>query len=146
MILKTFLIKILRKLEDKDMPEVTVDNTQAEQPVVVADAATTVADTTATYDATSGVGSAGSSAETNTASENAPVTTTDTSSDVDTDSVKAALKLAGHDVDSYWDAAVSFGKKIDTDVLSGPKKALVFVDEKIESIFDEAVAIAKLKK
>ena len=146
MSLKTFLIKILRKLEDKEMSDITVDNTQTEQPVVVADAATT--DTTTVADtATSAGDSATDSATTvDTASENAPATTTDTSSNVDTDSVKAALKLAGHDVESYWDAAVSFGKKIDTDVFAGLKKALVFVDEKIESIFDEAVALAKLKK
>ena len=130
MSLKTFLIKILRKLEDKDMSDVTVDNAQTEQPVVVADAATT--------DNTTAAG---------TASENAPVTATaDTSSDADTDSVKDALKLAGHDVESYWDAAVSFGKKIDSDVFSGLKKALVFVDSEIETIFDDAVALAKLKK
>lgn len=135
MSLKTFLIKILRKLEDKDMSDVTVDNAQTEQPVVVADTANTA-----------GNSAADSATAVDTASENAPVTTDDTSSNTDTDSVKAALKLAGHDVESYWDAAVSFGKKIDTDVFSGLKKALVFVDEKIESIFDEAVAIAKLKK
>ena len=135
MSLKTFLIKILRKLEDKDMSDVTVDNAQTEQPVVVADTANTA-----------GNSAADSATAVDTASENAPVTTDDTSSNTDTDSVKAALKLAGHDVESYWDAAVSFGKKSDTDVFSGLKKALVFVDEKIESIFDEAVAIAKLKK
>ena len=146
MSLKTFLIKILRKLEDKDMSDVTVDNTQTEQPVVVADAATTDVTTIADTATSAGDSATDSATTVDTASENAPVTTDDTSSNTDTDSVKAALKLAGHDVESYWDAAVSFGKKIDTDVFSGLKKALVFVDEKIESIFDEAVAIAKLKK
>ena len=146
MSLKTFLIKILRKLEDKDMSDVTVDNTQTEQPVVVADAATTDATTVADAATSAGDSAADSATTVDTASENAPATTTDTKSNVDTDSVKAALKLAGHDVDSYWDAAVSFGKKIDSDVFSGLKKALVFVDSEIETIFDDAVALAKLKK
>lgn len=88
---------------------------------------------------TASTGDAVSTADT--ASENAPAVTT-----TDTDKLKSALVAAGQDVEGYWDVVVAFGEKADADIIVGIKKALTYLESEAVKVFDEALALANLKK
>lgn len=158
MSIKSFLINLL---EDKPMTDTT--NIPVSTPV----AATPVADTTTSAEQSTAETTASTTeAATTTQSADATptaevaatpsVATVETDADsvtqvaeneaTDTDKLKEALQVAGHDVSGYWDVAVAFGKKIDSDIAYGIKKALDYLGSEAVAVYDEALAIAKLKK
>ena len=134
MSIKSYLRKLLEEDDVTDTTNIPVASENAPQV-----AAAPVADT-------SPVAAQISSVE-QTAVADATSVVKDADAEVtDTDKLKEALQVAGHDVSGYWDVAVAFGKKIDADVAFGIKKALTYLESEAVTVYDEALAIAKLKK
>lgn len=68
-----------------------------------------------------------------------PVTT------LNTDNLRDALIVAGHDVSAVWDQVVTFAKVAEGDLAANIKKGLDYLGHSAVKVFDEALLLSKLK-
>lgn len=69
----------------------------------------------------------------------APVST------LNTDTLRDALIVAGHDVSAVWGQVVTFAKVAEGDLALNIKKGLGYLGHSAVKVFDEALLLSKLK-
>lgn len=64
---------------------------------------------------------------------------------LNTDHLRDALILAGHDVTAVWEKVVAFAKIAEGDLAANIKKSLDYLGHSAVKVFDESLLLSKLK-